>query len=222
MASATVASVFGPNENATADNAFISNAQSAWDKDWRRHAPHENRFFVAVPYADYLDNGEFNPDNARIPWHGGTSPDARRSRTAGSRSPAASASGRCGRTDRSRTSARVTSARRPRSATPTTSSGRQDTIPPNRSASRPRTPSDCARASICRGASPVRSHPWFGTVNWRFVDAEDVPEGALDEGCHTRVPQLVIGVLAMTRDGAAASQVVGTGTGGGSTIPSRP
>ena len=65
----TTASVFGPHEDANASNAFISNAQSAWDKDWRRHAPRENPFFVAVPYADYLDDGRFNPDNVRIPWH---------------------------------------------------------------------------------------------------------------------------------------------------------
>jgi hypothetical protein len=65
----TMASVFGPREDASASNAYISNAQSAWDKHWRRHAPFENRFFVALPYADYLDNGEFNPDNKRIPWH---------------------------------------------------------------------------------------------------------------------------------------------------------
>jgi hypothetical protein len=65
----TTASVFGPHEDPSASNAFISNAQSAWDKHWRRHARHENRFFVAVPYADYLDSGRFNPDNARIPWH---------------------------------------------------------------------------------------------------------------------------------------------------------
>jgi hypothetical protein len=64
-----MASVFGPEENATASNAFISNKQSAWDKHWRRRAPHENQFFVAVPYADYLDDGDFNPDNLRIPWH---------------------------------------------------------------------------------------------------------------------------------------------------------
>jgi hypothetical protein len=63
------ASVFGPNEDANADNAFISNAESAWDKAWRRHARHENKFFVAIPYADYLDDGRFNPDNVRIPWH---------------------------------------------------------------------------------------------------------------------------------------------------------
>lgn len=65
----TMASVFGPNEDASASNAWISNAQSAWDIHWRRHARHENRFFVAVPYADYLDDGRFNPDNVRIPWH---------------------------------------------------------------------------------------------------------------------------------------------------------
>jgi hypothetical protein len=63
------ASVFSPDENASADNAFISNAQSAWDDEWRRHAPHENSYFVALPYADYLENGRFNPDNVRIPWH---------------------------------------------------------------------------------------------------------------------------------------------------------
>lgn len=65
----TVASVFSPHEAATAENAFISNAQSAWDKDWRRHSQWENPFFVALPYADYLDNSKFNPDNDRIPWH---------------------------------------------------------------------------------------------------------------------------------------------------------
>ena len=65
----TTASEFSPLENPGPDNAFISNAQSAWDKDWRAHAPQENAYFVAVPYADYLSSGDFNPDNVRIPWH---------------------------------------------------------------------------------------------------------------------------------------------------------
>lgn len=65
----TMASVFDSSENPRSDNAFIGNAQSAWDKDWRTHAPNENVYFVAVPYGDYLSNGTFNPDNKRIPWH---------------------------------------------------------------------------------------------------------------------------------------------------------
>ena len=101
--SETMASVFGPNEEAGPSNAFISNAESAWDKDWRRHARYENRFFVAVPYA-------------------------RRSRTAGWRSRAGRAGERSGRTDRSRMWARATSAAMPRSAIRTMSLGRRDTI----------------------------------------------------------------------------------------------
>ena len=185
----TVASVFGPNENATADNAFISNAQSAWDKDWRRHAPRENRFFVAVPYADYLDNGEFNPDNARIPWHG------------------ANVSGRSEIKNRW-----VEITRRAGGRTLTAFGQVEDVGPSDK-----RTATAVSDADYVFGpaghdpADPIRVKPkntfglragidlsqalaralklsGSGTVNWRFVAAEEVPEGPWTKVVTTRPP----------------------------------
>lgn len=64
-----VASVFDAGEAATASNAFIPNDVSAWDAHWQQHAVAENPYFVALPYGDYLNNGQPNPNNVRVPWY---------------------------------------------------------------------------------------------------------------------------------------------------------
>jgi hypothetical protein len=71
--------VFWVGEAADGDNAYISNAQSAWDEQWQAHyggydnpdhrsganpaafIPHENPFYFALPYNDYTDNGTHKP-----------------------------------------------------------------------------------------------------------------------------------------------------------------
>ncbi len=185
----TVASVFGPNENATADNAFISNAQSAWDKDWRRHAPHENRFFVAVPYADYLDDGGFNPDNVRIPWH------------------------RANVSGRSEVKNRWVEVTRRAGGRTLTAFGQVEDVGPSdkRAATAVSDPDYVFGPSGHDPAEPIRVKPkntfglragidlsqelaralklaGSGTVNWRFVAADDVPEGPWTKVVTTRSP----------------------------------
>jgi hypothetical protein len=75
--------VFWVGEAADGDNAYISNAQSAWDGQWQEHfggyddpdhrsgsnpakfTPHENPFYFALPYTDYAGNGVHTPAG---PW----------------------------------------------------------------------------------------------------------------------------------------------------------
>ncbi len=68
------ATVFWCGEAAGPSNANISNDTSAFDLQWAQHCPHENQYYVALPYADHLDDGELNPDNTRIPWHDPATP----------------------------------------------------------------------------------------------------------------------------------------------------
>ncbi len=71
--------VFWVGEEASEDNEFIANAQSAWDDMWLEHyggiddpnhrngyfpdgfIPHENPFYFALPYNDFKD-GKRKPD----------------------------------------------------------------------------------------------------------------------------------------------------------------
>jgi hypothetical protein len=68
------ATVFWCGEAAGPGNANISNRTSAYDVRWAADCPDENPFYVALPYADHLDNGKLNPDNTRIPWHDPATP----------------------------------------------------------------------------------------------------------------------------------------------------
>jgi hypothetical protein len=183
------ASVFGPEEDANPSNAYISNAESAWDNDWRKHAPYENRFFVAIPYDDYLDNGKFNPDNVRIPWHRrnmwGRSEVKNRwvevIRTAHGRKLRAYAQVEdVGPSDK-RTSAAVSDpdyvfglrghdASDPILTKPKNTFGLRAGI-------------DLSR----RMARALRIHG-SGTVSWRFVDARDVPRGPWKKVITTSLP----------------------------------
>ena len=185
----TVASVFGPDEDAHPDNAFITNAKSAWDKDWRRHAPHENQFFVAVPYADYLDDGAFNPDNARIPWHRanitGRSELKNRwvqiTRRAGKRTLTAYGQVEDVGPSDQRTAAGVSD---PDYVFGPPGHDRSDPI-----LVKPRNTFGL-RAGIDLSPAVARALKinGSGTVNWRFVEAEDVPEGPWTKDVTTSPP----------------------------------
>jgi hypothetical protein len=81
------ATLFWVGEGADASNAYISNAQSAFDAHWLAHfggvdapsprtgylpagfTPAENPFYVALPYSDFDDNGKRKQNAALvIPW----------------------------------------------------------------------------------------------------------------------------------------------------------
>lgn len=183
------ASVFGPDEDANAGNAYISNAESAWDKDWRRHARHENRFFVALPYADYLDDGRFNTDNVRIPWH---------RRNVWGRSEIKNHWVEITRRARRRTLTAYGQIEDVGPSDKRTSAAVSDPDyffgPPGHDRSQPIRvkPKNTfgLRAGIDlspRLARALRIHG-SGTVSWRFVDAEDVPEGPWTRVVTTSLP----------------------------------
>lgn len=79
--------VFWVGETASGSNDFISNTQSAWDENWKKHfggednsknrdgyfpakfRPLENPFYFALPYNDLDDEGVRKSDAASlIPW----------------------------------------------------------------------------------------------------------------------------------------------------------
>lgn len=82
-----IATVFWAGEDATDENGYISNAESAWDEKWGQHfggvddpecregfspcdfTPQENPFYVALPYNDLDDQGDKKPDATRVPWN---------------------------------------------------------------------------------------------------------------------------------------------------------
>ena len=84
--SAVTATIFWVGEGASNDNGGIANAASAWDDDWLLHfggvddplhrngyapqfTPHENPFYVALPYNDFDGNGTRKAEAASIvPW----------------------------------------------------------------------------------------------------------------------------------------------------------
>jgi len=69
-----LATIFWVGESASQDNDYISNSQSAWDKNWQEHfggiddpesrngfwpanfRPKENAFYFALPYNDFDDD----------------------------------------------------------------------------------------------------------------------------------------------------------------------
>ncbi|MDE1727342.1 MAG: polysaccharide deacetylase family protein [Thaumarchaeota archaeon] len=81
------ATYFWVGEPASADNDYINNLASAWDSQWvqdfggvddptKRDAlmplgfhPHENPFYVALPYDDFADNGTRKPDVNATYWY---------------------------------------------------------------------------------------------------------------------------------------------------------
>lgn len=84
------ATVFWIGEDASRDNGGIANQASAWDEDWMRHfggvddpdvrhslgpafVPQENPFYVALPYNDFDEDGERRADaRTQVPWAGAT------------------------------------------------------------------------------------------------------------------------------------------------------
>lgn len=81
------ATYFWVGEPASADNEYINNLNSAWDDQWvqdfggvddptKRDAflpsgfqPHENPFYLALPYDDFQYNGTRNPDANATYWY---------------------------------------------------------------------------------------------------------------------------------------------------------
>ena len=86
-----IATMFWVGEPATPDNQDITNTASAWVADWvgafggiddPSHrcgylpcgfVPHENPFYVALPFNDYNADGSLKPSSilSRIPWYTG-------------------------------------------------------------------------------------------------------------------------------------------------------
>jgi hypothetical protein len=89
MFKSTMTTLFWVGEPSDADNAFIPNDVSYWDKDWQLHyggvdnpqrrnglwpadfRPKENPFYVALPYGEFaLTRGyELRRDAQNIPWY---------------------------------------------------------------------------------------------------------------------------------------------------------
>lgn len=85
---AALATVFWVGEEADPDNSFIANDESAWDSYWRENfggvddpydrcgyrpcafTPKENPFYFALPYNDLDDAGVQKENAGRIPWFG--------------------------------------------------------------------------------------------------------------------------------------------------------
>jgi hypothetical protein len=82
----TMTTLFWVGEPADAENAFIPNDQSYWDKDWQGHyggvddpwhrdghwpanfRPRENPFYVALPYGEFTAAGKLKRGARDIPW----------------------------------------------------------------------------------------------------------------------------------------------------------
>lgn len=80
------ATVFWAGEDASTENAYITNVESAWDDDWVTHfggvddpdhrhgyhpadfTPLENPFYVALPYTDFSPDGRKPNAMKVVPW----------------------------------------------------------------------------------------------------------------------------------------------------------
>jgi hypothetical protein len=62
--------LFWAGEEASSENNFISNMQSAWDEKWKEHSVDENPFYFALPYNDLDLDGERKSNSENISWHG--------------------------------------------------------------------------------------------------------------------------------------------------------
>ena len=83
----TTTTMFWVGEQSNAENAFIPNHESYWDKDWlanfggvddpRRRTgdwpagfrPKENPFYVALPYGEFGSNNRLKTEARDIPWY---------------------------------------------------------------------------------------------------------------------------------------------------------
>ena len=82
-----IATVFWVGEDASDDNGYIANSESAFDERWKSHfggeddpdcregyhpcafTPKENPFYVALPYSDLDDEGDRKANAYMIPWN---------------------------------------------------------------------------------------------------------------------------------------------------------
>jgi hypothetical protein len=83
----TMTTMFWVGEQADAENAYIPNHQSYWDKDWLASfggvddpwhrnghwpagfAPKENPFYVALPYGEFAEQNQLKAEASDIPWY---------------------------------------------------------------------------------------------------------------------------------------------------------
>ena len=83
---AITTTLFWVGEDASDENAYISNAPSAWDDDWQAHyggvdspdhrrgylpagfTPKENPFYCALPYSDFGKDGHKPDVLTVVPW----------------------------------------------------------------------------------------------------------------------------------------------------------
>ena len=83
----TITTMFWVGEAADAENAYISNHESYWDKDWlisfggvddpvhrnghwpSGFTPKENPFYVALPYGEFAPHGGLKVEALGIPWY---------------------------------------------------------------------------------------------------------------------------------------------------------
>jgi hypothetical protein len=83
----TMTTLFWIGERASAENDFIPNHESYWDKDWRARyggvddperrngycpagfKPKENPFYVALPYGEFSEGNDLKSKAQRVPWY---------------------------------------------------------------------------------------------------------------------------------------------------------
>src|SRR6476661_6457326 len=83
----TMTTMFWVGEAADAENDYISNHESYWDKDWlisfggvddpihrnghwpAGFTPKENPFYVALPYGEFTERGRLKVEARGIPWY---------------------------------------------------------------------------------------------------------------------------------------------------------
>jgi len=83
----TMTTMFWVGEQADAENAYIPNHESYWDKDWLASfggvddpwhrnghwpagfAPKENPFYVALPYGEFAEQNQLKAEASDIPWY---------------------------------------------------------------------------------------------------------------------------------------------------------
>ncbi len=83
----TTTTLFWVGEPSNAENAFIPNHESYWDKDWQTSyggvddpehrnghwpagfTPKENPFYVALPYGEFSEANALKIEALRVPWY---------------------------------------------------------------------------------------------------------------------------------------------------------
>jgi hypothetical protein len=83
----TMTTLFWVGEPSGAENAFIPNHESYWDRDWQQHyggidhpwernghlpagfTPNENPFYVALPFGEFAADGALKTEAQLVPWY---------------------------------------------------------------------------------------------------------------------------------------------------------